>query len=184
MKNLICLILILIAVKSIAQTPVLETPIDTTKIVSVEKPIYLEKRGYKIQIPKGWRLAPDCQDNNCSLFSPADTLLLPDTYVENINITVEKLNSPGYTVDQYAAYSITYLPKVVQNFKLISKKKLNANSFVVEYKGLKNNFLQTWRQFYYVKNAKVFIVTLATETPKYEYYKPLIESNLKSFKLL
>jgi hypothetical protein len=184
MKNLICIVLILLAAKSYAQTPTIDVATDTAKIVVIEKPIYLEKKGYKIQIPKGWRLAPECQDNNCSLFSPADTLLLPDTYVENINIAVEKLSSPGYTVDQYAAYSITYLPKVVQNFKLISKKKLNANSFVVEYKGLKNNFLQTWRQFYYVKNSKVYIVTLATETPKFEYYKPLIESYLKSFKIL
>jgi hypothetical protein len=183
MKNLISMVLIFMVAKSFAQTPVIESQPDTAKTVAIEKPIYLEKKGYKIQIPKGWRLGPDCQDNNCSLFSPTDTLLLPDTYVENINITVEKLTSPGYTVDQYATYSISYLPKVVQNFKLISKKKLNASSFVVEYKGLKNNFLQTWRQFYYVKNSKVYIVTLATETPKYEFYKPLIESYLKSFKL-
>jgi hypothetical protein len=184
MKNLICIVLLFIGYNSYAQTPETTTQTDTSKVAVVEKPIYLEKKGYKIQIPKGWRLAPECQDNNCSLFSPTDTLLLPDTYVENINITVEKLTSPGYTVDQYASYSITYLPKVVQNFKLISKKKLNASSFVVEYKGLKNNFLQTWRQFYYVKNSKVYIVTLATETAKFDYYKPIVESYLKSFKVL
>ncbi len=184
MKKFLIFIFSCLALTSYAQDKVIENPKkDSTVLVVAEKPLYLEKKGYKIQIPGGWRISADCQDQNCSLFSPADTLLLPDTYVENINITVEKLSSTSYTVDQYTTFSIGYLPKVVQNFKLISKKKLSSSSYVIEYKGRKNNFEQSWRQFYYVKNAKIFIVTFAAETPKFEYYKPQVESYLKSFRV-
>jgi hypothetical protein len=177
MKNFIFVVLVLIGFKSLAQ--------DTLKVAKVElPPVYFEKKGYKIQMPTGWRIAPGSADNNSSLFAPTDTLFSPDIYVENINIAVEKLSTTSYTVDQYATFSIGYLPKVVKNFKLVSKKKLNSSSYVVEYKGNKNNFDQTWRQFYYVKNAKVYIVTLATETPKFEYYKLIVEPFLKTFKLI
>lgn len=184
MKKIIFYILLCLGYQGFGQetTPAKSTK-DSTILIVEEKPVYLEKKGYKIQIPKTWRLSEPCLDQNCSLFAPADTLLLPDTYVENINITVEKLSSTSYTVDQYTTFSIGYLPKVVQNFKLISKKKVNGSTYVIEYKGRKNNYEQSWRQFYYVKNAKVFIVTFAAETPKFEYYKPLVEPTLKSFRL-
>ncbi len=185
MKNILIIVFSILSISALAQDKILENPKkDSTVLLVAEKPLFLEKKGYKIQIPGGWRISSDCQDQNCSLFAPADTLLLPDTYVENINLTVEKLSSTSYTVDQYTTFSIGYLPKVVQNFKLISKKKLSSSSYVIEYKGRKNNYEQSWRQFYYVKNSKVFIVTFAAETPKFEYYKPLVESYLKSFKLL
>jgi hypothetical protein len=157
---------------------------DSTKTLEiVQKPIWLEKKGFKMQIPDGWRISTECSDVLCSLLAPIDTLSRPDIYVENINFTVDKLPSASYTVDQYASFSIKYLPSVVKNFKLLSKKKLGPNAYLIEYQGLKSNFYQSWKQYYYTKNSKVYIVTLASETIKFDYYKKLTESSLKSFKL-
>lgn len=154
---------------------------DTTK---PKAPLKLVKKAYSMNIPTGWRIDEDCKEELCSLFSPPDTLASGyDNFVENINITVNKLSSPSYTVDQYATFSIGYLPKVVKNFKILEKKKLSATAYRLTYQGDKNYFSQTWRQYYYVKNSKVYIVTFAAHTSKYAYYQPLIEPYLNSFKL-
>lgn len=154
---------------------------DTTK---PKAPLKLAKKAYSMNIPPGWRIDEDCKEDLCSLFSPPDTLSKEyDNFVENINITVNKLSSPSYTVDQYATFSIGYLPKVVKNFKVLEKKKLSATAYRLTYQGDKNYFSQTWRQYYYVKNSKVYIVTFAAQTAKYAYFQPLIEPYLNSFKL-
>ena len=155
--------------------------IDSTK--KEVKPFVLDKKAYSMNIPTGWKIQSDCQENLCSLLSPVDTLSYIDRFVDNINITVDKLPSPSYTVDKYAQFSISYLPSVVKNFKVIEKKKVKSNGYLVTYKGEKSGFAQTWRQFYFVKNSKVYIVTFATETIKYEKYLPIVDPFLNSFKL-
>lgn len=162
-------------------------PQDSTKKDSVQKSVpktyLLDKKTYKMTLPATWEIAPNCTEEYCNVFSPTDTLGFIDRFVENINITVQKLPTPTYTVDQYATFSVGYLPKVVKEFVVVERKKLKSNLVRLTYKGIKDNFQQTWRQYYYIKNQKVFIVTFACETSKYKYYQPFIESYLNSFTL-
>ena len=143
----------------------------------------LDFKPYKINYPSTWRLKAGCVANECSILAPADTLNYPDTYTESINLTFNQLPSASYTVDKYAQFSIDYLPKVVKNFKVIEKKKLKSNVIRLTYSGEKDTSKQTWRQYYYVKSSKVYIVTFSGETSKYDYYQPFIESFLNSFTL-
>jgi hypothetical protein len=143
--------------------------------------IVLDFKPYKIDYPSSWKLKPGCVANECTILAPKDTILLPDTYLESINLTFNALPSASYTVDKYAQFSIDYLPKVVKNFKVVEKKKLKPNVIRLTYTGEKNTFNQTWRQYYYVKSSKVYIVTFSAETPKYEHYKAIIEPFLNSF---
>jgi hypothetical protein len=176
MKNILVLLILLtgFSVKAQQKDSVLTQP----------KPVAtLDKKGYSIKIPDQWKIMDNCQENLCSLLSPVDTIGYFDVFIENINITVSDLPTKSYTVDQYSQYSIKYLPTVVKNFKIIDRKKLKPNVFRMTYQGEKNNFKQTWRQFYYVKAGKVYIVTFASETEKYDKYLPVIDPFLDSFKL-
>lgn len=143
----------------------------------------LDFKPYKINYPSSWRLKANCAANECTILAPGDTLTWPDTYTESINLTFNPLPSASYTVDKYTAFSIDYLPKVVKNFKVIEKKKLKSNVMRITYTGEKDTFQQTWRQYFYVKSSKVYIVTFSAESKKYNYYQPLIESFLSSFTL-
>lgn len=145
--------------------------------------IVLDFKPYKIDYPSSWRLKPGCLANECTILAPRDTLTTPDTYFESINLTFNQLPSASYTVDKYAQFSIDYLPKVVKNFKVLEKKKLKPNVIRLTYIGEKDTFKQTWRQYYYVKSSKVYIVTFSSETQKYDYYQQFIESFLNSFTL-
>jgi hypothetical protein len=148
---------------------------DSTKV--------LDFKSYKIDYPSTWRLKTGCVVNECSILSPVDTLSWPDGYTESINLTFNRLPSASYTVDQYAKFSIDYLPKVIKNFKVVEKKKLKSNVISITYSGEKDTHKQTWRQYYYVKSNRVYIVTFSTETSKYAVYQAFIEPFLNSFTL-
>ena len=139
--------------------------------IIVKKPEVLNQKAYSMTIPEGWKIQENCTNDLCSLLSPRDTLGSYDRFTENINFTVNKLPSTSYTVDKYAQYSITYLPSVVKNFKVIEKKKLRSNAYLLTYKGEKSGFAQTWRQFYYIKNTKVYISP--SPTMPYRHKRPI-----------
>lgn len=157
---------------------------DTTKVL----PPVLKKLAYQINIPTDpakWKIKEGCTETDCSLLSQADTLSATfDKFTENINIVYQPLPSKNYTVEQYVEYSRKYLPSVVKGFKVHEKKKIKPNAWMMVYSGEKSGYFQTWRQYYYVRNAKVYIVTFAAETPKYEYFLPFVTESLNSFKLL
>ena len=138
---------------------------------------------YHMKIPPGWTIQEGCVENQCTLLSPQDTLGGFDSYIETINITVNELKSSTYTADKYADFSIGYLPKVVQKFELLDRKRLNNSLVRVVYKGVKNLQLQTWRQYYYKHKGSMYIVTFSAQTSKYEYHQELAEPFLNSFSL-
>jgi hypothetical protein len=146
--------------------------------------LVLDFKQYKMNYPATWRIKEGCLPNECTLLAPMDTLSRGlDTYYESINLTFNPLPSASYTVDNYAQYSVEYLPKVVKGFKILEKKKLKPNTIRLTYTGEKNSYQQTWRQYFYVKASKVYIVTFSTESPKYAYYQAMMEPFLNSFML-
>ncbi|MFT6880185.1 MAG: hypothetical protein ACJARG_001114, partial [Arcticibacterium sp.] len=133
-------------------------------------------------LPNTWKISPGCLEMQCTGVSPTDTIGGYDTYLESINLTINKLSSASYTAQKYANYSAGYLPKVVSQFRVLDKTKLSASSYRLTYTGVKNNLRQVWRQYYHVKNAQVYIVTFSAEQKKYRFYKDMIEPYLASFK--
>jgi hypothetical protein len=156
-------------------------PVDTEVSEKKPEPIMVDFPSYKMTFPDTWKIKNGCVETQCTINSPRDTLMSFDTYIESINLTVNKLNNTSYTALKYADYSIGYLPKVVQQFEVLEKKNLGGNSYRVTYRGVKNGLRQTWRQYYYVRRGKVYIVTFSAETRKYEIYQPMIEPYLDSF---
>lgn len=143
----------------------------------------LEMDSYSFIYPKDWKIVEGCVENQCTINSLRDSLLNEDTYVESINFTVNDLASASYTAQQYANFSVDYLPKVVEGFAVLENKKLSQNCQLLVYKGKKDDFDQTWMQYYYVANSKVYIVTFSAESRKFELYKPMLLPYLESFYL-
>jgi hypothetical protein len=144
--------------------------------------LMIDMPSYSIDLPNTWKISPGCLEMQCTGVSPTDTIGGYDTYLESINLTINKLSSASYTAQKYANYSAGYLPKVVSQFRVLDKTKLSASSYRLTYTGVKNNLRQVWRQYYHVKNAQVYIVTFSAEQKKYRFYKDMIEPYLASFK--
>ncbi len=143
----------------------------------------LSNFNYTIEIPKGWTTQEGCTEKYCTFLAPIDTLNGNDSYLENINITVNDLPSSKYPIEKYTEFSIKYLPSVVSQFELLEKHQLTSYSSRVTYKGRKSKFNQTWRQYYIIKDSKVYIVTFAAETSKFEHYIAFVQQSLDSFRV-
>ncbi|MGR3809415.1 hypothetical protein [Jiulongibacter sp. NS-SX5] len=174
--------LLFLSINVFAQTDSLKTNSTASEVVVKKEPVLVDFPSYQMEVPEGWKIKPGCKETQCTINSKPDTLLDFDIYIESINLTVNKLNNTSYTAYKYANYSIGYLPKVVQKFTLVERKNLGNNSYRITYKGVKNGLKQTWRQYYYVRRGKVYIVTFSAETRKYEFFQPEIEPYLNSFK--
>jgi hypothetical protein len=149
---------------------------------SLNTELKIDMTSYSLELPPSWKIKSGCQEDQCTAVSPTDTINGYDTYIESVNLTVNKLSSASYTAEKYANFSISYLPKVVSEFELMDKTKLNSKSYRITYTGVKNNLRQTWRQYYHVRNSKVYIVTFSAEQRKYRFYKDDMEPYLASFK--
>lgn len=136
---------------------------------------------YTMDIPEGWKIKESCIEADCSFLAPQDNPT--DTFLENINITVADAPSKNYPVTKYTDFSIGYLPSVIENFELVERKKLPGNSEYIIYKGFKSGFNQTWKQYYHIKDSKMYIVTFTAETPRFEEYIGRIQENLDSFRV-
>lgn len=136
---------------------------------------------YTLNIPEGWKIKENYTESDCSFLAPQDTPT--DTFLENINITVADAPSKNYPVTKYTDFSIGYLPSVIENFELVERKKLPGNSEYIIYRGLKSEFHQTWKQYYHIKDNKMYIVTFTAETAQFEEYIVRIQENLDSFRV-
>ncbi len=144
--------------------------------------LMIDMPSYSISYPEGWKIREGCIQEQCTIISPTDTIGGYDTYLESINLTVNELSNASYTAEKYANYSEEYLPQVVTQFRVLNKAKLSENSHRLIYTGVKNNIRQVWRQFYHVKDGKVYIITFSVQQKKYKYYKGMIKPYLTSFK--
>ncbi len=136
---------------------------------------------YTMNIPEGWKIKDNCTEADCSFLAPQDNSA--DTFLENINITVADAPSKNYPVVKYTDFSVGYLPSVVENFELLERKKLAGNSEYIVYRGRKSGFNQTWKQYYHIKDSKMYILTFTAETSQFEKYIDQITSHLDSFKV-
>lgn len=136
---------------------------------------------YSFLVPEGWKIKEGCMEADCSLLAPHDDY--EDTFLENINIVVTQAPGKNYAVKKYADFSVGYLPTVIDDFEILERIELDNNGEYVIYKGFKSDFHQTWKQYYFIKDESLYIITFTAETSRFEEYISQIQINLDSFKI-
>lgn len=143
----------------------------------------LNRSTYSIKYPASWMLEPGVSNEKFWLTSGGDTLGTgPDMFVENVDLTVNTLGSV-YTPKQYADFSKTTLPQKIKNFKVLEEKacKQGVPGYYMVFKGSQGKDKLKWKQYYFIKGGKVFIITFTAEESKYAAYIKNIGAMLSSF---
>ncbi len=162
MKHIIPVLLVIISYNSKAQS----------KIVV--------KKNYTITYPAAWNVAASSTNAACSIEAPSDGA--GDAFVENINLTSSPIK--GYTAATYAAFSKGYLPKKIKNFTVLEEKAITTNGtpgYYMVFKGLQGKDKLQWKQYYYIHNNTIYILTLTAEQAKYANYITQVQPSLQSF---
>jgi hypothetical protein len=140
----------------------------------------LSKPTYSIKYPDTWTVADGSTNTSFTISAPSDGA--EDKFTEFIDMIANTISS--YTPKTYAAYSKTYLPTKIKNFKVLEEKEVKQGGktgYYMIFNGKQDNLQRKWKQYYFIEKGKVFIVTFVAEEKKFADYMKKIGSTLSSF---
>ncbi|MCB0438606.1 MAG: hypothetical protein KDD20_07695 [Mangrovimonas sp.] len=139
-----------------------------------------KKEGYSIKYPKDWRLDTSGQMNTLFiLFSPNTE---NDTFNENINFIIQDLTGQNMDLESYTKLSEDQIKTMVPNGKWIESKR-NGNHQEVVWSGFVANNNLKFKQFFYVKDDKAYILTFTALETTFDDYINIGSEILNSFQL-
>jgi hypothetical protein len=141
----------------------------------------LTKATYTIKYPDTWTLENGSSTTTFSLIAGSDGT--EDKFTENINLTTNAITS-SYTPQSYAAFSKTFLPTKIKNFKVFEEKAVTQGGkkgYYMVFKGKQGADILKWKQYYFIEKGKVYILTFTGEEKNYATYMKEIGVSLNSF---
>ncbi|WP_340067357.1 PsbP-related protein [Ascidiimonas aurantiaca] len=142
--------------------------------------IELDRKEFNVSYPESFVLDESGQNNTVFVLkTKAENA--NDTFIENINLATQPITNSSF--DDFVSKTISEISAVG---KLIEKKKLNVDGLdclKLKFVLTQNNIPLTFVQHYYIKNGKVYVLTLSSESSKYEKYLNLFEVVLSTFTL-
>jgi len=144
-----------------------------------------KSKAFQISYPIKWAIdTSKKQGAEVFLFSPLEDSL--DRFRENINVIVQNLEGLGIDLKKYTSISEQQIREMSAEAKIFSSKD-SANQrgtfHKIIYSAPANGYKLKFEQYYFVKNAKAYIITFSSELDKFEQYEATAEQILASFKL-
>jgi len=105
---------------------------------------------------------------------------------DNTNLIIQDLKGSGFDLDKYVTLSEGQVKTMITNSQIIESKRLKSKfgEFQeVVFTGDQGVFHLKWRQRYWVKGEKAFVLTLTTSQATYEQYTQVGQKLFDSFKL-
>lgn len=137
---------------------------------------------FLVEYPKNWRLDTSGQMN--STFILFSELKEEDLLNENINLLIQDLTNQGFTMKSYAKLSENQIKKMVPDGVIIkSKFSENKEHYEMIWSGIVSGRKLKFKQYFFLKGEKVYVLTLTTLPETYEEYISIGNEILNSFKL-
>lgn len=174
----------LLLILSCGQSPPKQTSADNGKIIDSLWNTF-EDSNYSFRYPSTWKLNQSGElGASFILFSPLESK--DDHFKENVNLLFQNLPQENFDLDKYMEISLEQIKTMTTNFTLIENKRIKTKSEehqILIYSGDQGEFHFQFEQFYWIKNNKVFVLTLTCEKNKFLKYKEVGEKILNSFRI-
>lgn len=140
-------------------------------------------QGYSVRYPPSWDFDSSGHMKNLFIiFSPRENE--KDFFLENVNFFIEDLGNKGYDLDKYINLTLGQIQSIIPRWFLIENQKSNSahGSFQkLIYTGVVKSQRLKFEQYIWVRDNKDQVLTLSVELSKWDQYKEIGESILKSF---
>jgi hypothetical protein len=143
----------------------------------------IDQPNYSIKYPSNWKI-DNTGKNGASfyLFAQKDGQI--NNFGENINLLIQDLHSMNLDLKKYTHISED---QIKIHGTLIESKRITKNSIqgqaiiyeAISAKGLRLKF----RQYYFLKNEKAYILTYTAKKETYDWYIQLAEKIMATFKI-
>ena len=137
---------------------------------------------FSIEYPENWRL--DTTGRMNSSFILFSEIKKNDLFNENVNLTVQDLTNQGFTMDSYVDLSENQIKNMVKEGKVIKSffnKEKNFHTLI--WSGNVTGQILKFKQYFFLKNEKVYLLTLTSLPSTYDDYLEVGDKILNSFKL-
>lgn len=140
----------------------------------------LTKTAYSVKYPDTWTVDGSTGAKQFTVNAPSDGE--NDVFTENVNMVSYPVS--GYTAKTYAAYSKTYLPQKVKNFKVTEEKAFTQGGkegYYMVFTGKQEGQLLKWKQVYFIENGTGYVLTFTAQQTVYNTYIKTAAQILSSF---
>ena len=140
----------------------------------------LTKTAYSVKYPDTWTVDASTGAKQFTVNAPSDGD--NDIFTENVNTVSYPVT--GYNPKTYAAYSKTYLPQKVKNFKVVEEKAITQGGkegYYIVFTGKQEGQLLKWKQVYFIVNGTGYVLTFTAQQNMYNSYIKTAGQILSSF---
>lgn len=140
----------------------------------------ISKPAYSVKYPDTWTVDASTGAKQFTVNAPSDGE--GDVFTENVNMVSYAIN--GYNAKTYAAYSKTYLPQKVKNFKVLEEKAFTQGGkegYYLVFTGKQEGQLLKWKQMYFIVNGTGYVLTFTAQQTVYNKYIKTAAQILSSF---
>jgi hypothetical protein len=145
----------------------------------------LDQSQFSIQYPSYWEADESGQmGTSFILFSPVESA--QDKFEENVNLLIQDLSGNNIDLNLYTEVSEGQVKTMLPNSKLIESKRIKNRTdeyHILIYSGDQGMFHLKFKQYYWVKNNKAFVLTFTSEIEKFSDYAEIADKILNSFVL-
>jgi len=140
------------------------------KINADESWLKSEKADYSVSYPSKWLL--DQRGILGTTFVISDPELVGE-FRAKVTLLIQDVTGSGYDLTRYFELSENKLRSVITNEEVIYSKRVKTNSGECQefiFKGDEANFHLKWRQRYWVKGNKAYVLTFSSSQTAFEDY--------------
>jgi len=105
---------------------------------------------------------------------------------DNVNLIIQDLKGLGFDLDKYVTLSEGQVKTMITNSQVIESKRIKSELGEFQeviFTGDQGVFHLKWRQRYWVKGEKAFVLTLTTSQTTYEQYTQVSQKLFDSVQL-
>ena len=140
------------------------------------------KENFSINYPDNWRL--DTSGRMNTTFILFSETLEKDLFNENINMTIQDLTNQGFTMDSYVKLSENQIESMVVDGQIIESIYNKEKKFhTLVWSGKVTGRVLKFKQYFFLKNEKIYLITLTTLPSTYDEYLEEGNKILNTFKL-
>ena len=142
-----------------------------------------EKDNYSINYPTDWVYSDNKTQPTIAfiLYSP-EASQTEDLFREKINLTIEKLSSADYTLDQYTELALDQVKSQIPTAKMISSLPASIGDVdatnIVWSADFGNGIVLQFNQLFAIKDGTAYVLTFTSTVTEYKKY---IEDAIKIF---
>jgi hypothetical protein len=140
----------------------------------------LETPEYSIQYKADWVLDQSGQSGTkFMLYSPS---IQGQVFKNNINLIIQDLKGQNIDLKKFVDISTDQIQKLITSSKIILSQTTNSRHEIV-YTGAFGQFSLKWKQYYWVKDEKAYVLTFTADSSSFEGAVGDVTKTMDSFKI-